>query len=200
MVVESTVKLLLYYPLFPMIGHSHPMNQLACHSIGKIITVTVGSHSTAFRLATERLVGRKAAIAAMRCLHDRVKALIAPHQTERAADLFLQDDVEPYASIDWAIASDMANGLLEPNDPPCDDTFLPLGLFDCPPDASDSHGGETSARDGSASPFGLDGHFGRCEGTPHASGLDDSARVGAPQSIWTGMDQIARLPLTGRLA
>jgi hypothetical protein len=75
----------------------------------KTIKVNIGSHSMLFKLETERLVKRKAAIAIMAQLHDEAKSLTTrnqPASTASIADAFLDCDIELRASIDWARISD----------------------------------------------------------------------------------------------
>jgi hypothetical protein len=75
----------------------------------RTIRVTVGSESASFRLQTERLAERKAAVSAMAKMRDEAKSILAlgqaPHPLS-PSDLPLHSDFDADPLIDWRIAPD----------------------------------------------------------------------------------------------
>jgi hypothetical protein len=81
----------------------------------KTIKVNIGSQSNSFKLETERLVGRKSAIALMKKLQTQAKALIANDQPSHAhslTGLFSEHDLEPVTSLTWPVTADDSPGRL----------------------------------------------------------------------------------------
>jgi hypothetical protein len=130
----------------------------------RTITVTVGSQSASFRLETERLVERKAALSAMAKMRDQAKSILAlgqaPHPLS-PSDLPLHPDFDPDPSIDWRIAADELHfhGAGAQYEGPLDAfDFMALGVDGRMDEASVDDGlrGHSFIRGSDAVPFPLD--------------------------------------------
>jgi hypothetical protein len=129
----------------------------------KTIRVSIGSYSKSFRLETERLVGRKDALAQMAELHNQAKSLISRNPVTHSAspaDLFSHYDIEPCPSIDWATTSDASRFLFQR-----DRESASLDMFGFMPHVNENHPDQISADDGFQLLASLDGDHTRASPT-----------------------------------